>query len=46
MFNEKSGLVRIWVNLVRAGTYTDAQVPAISNLQEVVKNVLRGGENV
>lgn len=45
MFNENSGLVRIWVNLVQAGTYTDAQVPPISNLQGVVKNVLEGGEN-
>ncbi|WNX85802.1 hypothetical protein RWV98_05905 [Agathobaculum sp. NTUH-O15-33] len=45
MFDENSGLVRIWVNLVQAGTYTGAEVPPISNLQEVVKSVLEGGEN-
>lgn len=44
MFNESSGLVRIWVNLINAGSYTVEQVPNISNLVSVVKNIIEGGE--
>lgn len=40
MFNEKSVLVQSWVRLVRAGIYQREQVPALSNLQEVVYAVL------
>lgn len=40
MFNENSGLVKVWVSLVRSGDYTEAQVPALGNLQEAVHNVL------
>lgn len=40
MFNENSGLVKIWVSLVLAGTYTLDQVPNLSNLKEVVTQVL------
>ena len=40
MFNKNSGLVKIWVGLVLAGTYTIEQVPNISNLQEVVATVV------
>jgi hypothetical protein len=44
MFNENSGLVKTWVNLVRQGAYTVDQVPNLSNLREVVVSVLEGGE--
>lgn len=40
MFNKDSGLVKVWVSLVLAGTYTYAQVPNISNLRTVVAQVL------
>ncbi|BAN62879.1 hypothetical protein [Geobacillus phage phiOH2] len=40
MFNENSGLVKVWVSLVLAGTYTIDQVPNLSNLKEVVTQVL------
>ncbi|MBW7573927.1 hypothetical protein [Caproiciproducens faecalis] len=40
MFTENSGLVAIWVQLIRAGTYTEDKVPALSNLQDIVHQVL------
>ena len=40
MFNENSGLVKVWVTLVLAGTYTLEQVPNLSNLKEVVTQVI------
>lgn len=40
MFNENSGLVRMWVNAVNEGKYTKEQVPKLSNLQEVVYSIL------
>ena len=40
MFNENSMIVKTWVSLVLAGTYTREQVPKLGNLQEVVKKVL------
>lgn len=40
MFNENSGLVKVWVSLVLAGTYTLDQVPNLSNLKEVVTQVV------
>ena len=40
MFNENSQLVKTWVRLVKAGTYTREQVPNLSNLKEVVGTVL------
>lgn len=44
MFNKDSGLVKVWVNLIKQGTYTIEQVPNLSNLREVVASVLEGGE--
>ena len=44
MFNKDSGLVKVWVNLIKQGTYTIEQVPNLSNLREVVASVLKGGE--
>lgn len=40
MFNKNSGLVKVWVSLVMAGSYTYEQVPNLSNLREQVKLVL------
>jgi hypothetical protein len=40
MFNENSGLVKVWVSLVLNGTYTLDQVPNLSNLKEVVTQVV------
>lgn len=40
MFNENSGLVKIWVRNIQEGNYTREQVPNISNLRAVVYEVL------
>ena len=40
MFNENSGLVKVWVSLILAGTYTLEQVPELSNLKTVVTEVI------
>lgn len=42
MFNENSGLVRLWVKNVQDQNsgYTRDQVPALSNLREVVFAIL------
>ncbi|SHJ63764.1 hypothetical protein SAMN05444401_3535 [Clostridium amylolyticum] len=40
MFNKNSGLVAVWVSLIINGTYTVDQVPKISNLKEVVTEVI------
>lgn len=40
MFNENSGLVQVWLRLIRNNQYTIAQVPNISNLKEVVIKLL------
>ena len=39
-FSKESGIVKVWVNLVKNGTYTRDQVPKMFNLQEVVADVL------
>ena len=46
MFNENSGLVKAWVNLINQGAYTLEQVPKLSNLREVVYAILEGGKTV
>lgn len=40
MFNEKSIVVRTWVNLVKKGVYTMEQVPDLGNLREMVALVI------
>lgn len=40
VFNRNSMLVKIWVTLVLAGTYTKEQVPALFNLKTVVLEVV------
>lgn len=39
MFDENSGLVQVWVDLVRSGVYTLDQVPDLSNLKQVVQQI-------
>lgn len=39
-FNKESGLVAVWVGLIKNGVYTLDQVPALRNLREVVTEVL------
>lgn len=40
MFNENSGLVKIWLSNVKTKGYTHEQVPKLSNLQAVVWTIL------
>lgn len=40
MFTENSIIVKSWVDLIRKGTFTRDQVPALGNLQEVVFLIL------
>lgn len=42
VFNKDSGLVKVWVSLVMAGTYTLEQVPELFNLKSVVAEVVNG----
>jgi hypothetical protein len=43
MFNENSGLVKIWVRLIQQDEsgYTIDDVPAISNLRDVVAALIQ-----
>lgn len=41
VFNENSVIVKTWVELVRNGTYQKESVPNISNLQEIVFEILK-----
>lgn len=43
MFNQNSGLVAIWMRLIKSGTYTEDKVPALSNLRDMVHQVLSEG---
>ena len=40
IFTKDSGLVKVWVGLVMAGTYTLEQVPVLFNLKDVVTEVV------
>lgn len=40
MFDENSGLVKLWVNMVVSGKYTIEQVPNLSNLKQVVQSII------
>ena len=40
MFNENSGLVQVWVRLIKQGLYTINNIPNLSNLREVVSSIL------
>lgn len=41
-FNRDSGLVKVWVKLVRNGIYTREQIPEMYNLRETVEEILDG----
>ena len=45
MFNENSGLVHIWVNLIETKNKTLSDVPNISNLREIVALVVNKETN-
>ena len=40
VFTRDSALVKIWVSLILANSYTYAQVPNLYNLREIVAEVL------
>lgn len=42
VFTKNSGLVKVWVSLIMAGTYTPEQVPVLFNLEQVVTEVISG----
>ncbi|MDQ7096376.1 hypothetical protein REC12_22535 [Desulfosporosinus sp. PR] len=39
-FTKDSGLVKVWVSLILAGTYTLEQVPNLYDLKEIVTEVV------
>lgn len=41
-FNKDSVIVKSWVALILAGTYTIDDVPNISNLKNVVTEIIEG----
>lgn len=36
MFNSNSGLVKVWVNLIKSNQRTIEEIPTLQNLKEVV----------
>lgn len=40
LFTKESGLVEIWVGLVLNGTYKLEEVPSLSNLKELVAEII------
>lgn len=42
LFDKNSALVKFWVSMVGTGSYTEDQVPELSNLKDVVIDVLNG----
>lgn len=40
MFNKDSGLVQVWVRLIKSETYEIKDVPNLSNLKNVVIEVI------
>lgn len=40
MFNENSGLVRTWVDLILRDQYTIEDVPNLLNLRDVISSIL------
>ncbi len=43
MFDKNSGLVGVWIRLIKAGTYTEDKVPQLSNLKDMVHKMLAEG---
>jgi hypothetical protein len=44
MFTTSSGLVAVWVRLIRTGTYAEKQVPELSNLKDMVHQALNSAK--
>ena len=44
MFNKESLVVEVWVNAIKKGDKKIEEVPNISNLIEVVTNIIEGVE--
>lgn len=40
VFTRESAMVKVWVGLVLAGTYTLEQVPKLANMKDVVTEVV------
>lgn len=40
MFNKNSGLVQVWVRLIKSGTYEISNVPNLSNLRDIVIEII------
>ncbi len=40
MFDENSGLVKIWVRLIKKGKRTIQEVPDLSNLKAVIESLI------
>ena len=43
IFDENSGLVRIWMRQIQSGKHVLEDVPALGNLREIVEAVLAEG---
>lgn len=43
MFNKNSGLVQLWVRLIETGDKIIDDVPVLSNLKEIVQEVISNG---
>ncbi|MDU3009542.1 MAG: CD1375 family protein [Peptoniphilus harei] len=43
-FTKDSGLVRVWVNLIKNGYRKLEEVPNIFNLKEVVREIIEKGD--
>lgn len=41
MFNENSGLAKIWIRLIQSGTYTLENIPNLSNLRDIVNLIIK-----
>lgn len=40
MFDKNSGLVKIWIRLIKQGQRTFDEIPKISNLKEVILSLI------
>ncbi|WP_195444685.1 hypothetical protein [Peptoniphilus harei] len=44
VFTKDSGLVRVWINLIKNGYRKLEEVPNLYNLKEVVKEIIEKGD--
>lgn len=40
MFDKNSGIVKVWINLIKKQRYSIEDVPELANLKEVVISIL------